>query len=122
MTRTADLHPQEDEAEEEVPDRQRFRRRRWVALLAVVTVLALGYLVVFTSLFGVHSVEVVGARTIPADTVRAAAAIEPGTPLVRLDTDQVRARVARLPKVFAVDVSRSFPGTVEIAVTERTPV
>jgi cell division protein FtsQ len=70
----------------------------------------------------VHAVEVVGARTIPADTVRAAAAIEPGTPLVRLDTDEVRARVAKLPKVFSVDVSRSFPGTVEIAVTERTPV
>lgn len=112
-----DLHPEEPEP----PGRPRFRRR-WITLLSALTVLAIGYLVLFTSLFGVHSVDVVGVRTIPPDTVRAAAAIEPGTPLVRLDTDQVRARVARLPKVFSVEVSRSFPGTVEIAVTERTPV
>jgi cell division protein FtsQ len=34
----------------------------------------------------------------------------------------VAARVAKLPKVFSVDVSRSFPSTVEITIVERTPV
>ena len=108
--------------EEQPPNRPHYLRRRWIALLAVLTVLGIGYLVLFTSLFGVRSVEVTGVKTIPPDTVRAAAAIESGTPLVRLDTDAVRDRVAKLPKVFSVEVSRSFPGTVEIAVTERTPV
>jgi cell division protein FtsQ len=42
--------------------------------------------------------------------------------LVRLDTDEVRDRVAALPKVFSVEVSRSFPGTVEVAIVERAPV
>jgi cell division protein FtsQ len=91
-------------------------------MATALTVLGVGYLVLFSSMFGANEIEVTGVRTIPADTVRAAAAIEPGSPLVRLDTDQVRDRVAKLPKVFQVNVSRSFPGTVVIEVVERTPV
>lgn len=112
---------QERERDDERP-RRPYLRRRWIALLAVITVLAIGYLVLFTSTFGARSVTVLGATTIPADAVRAAAAIEPGTPLVRLDTDEVAARVAKLPKVFSAQVSRSFPSTVEITIVERTPV
>jgi len=111
-----------DEPEVEEPPSRPYLRRRWIALAALVTVLGVGYLVVFTSTFGARSVNVVGARTIPADAIRAAAAIEPGTPLVRLDTEEVAARVGKLPKVFSVEVSRSFPSTVEITVVERTPV
>jgi cell division protein FtsQ len=108
--------------DDERPGPRPFVRRRWIALAMLVTVLGVGYLVIFTSTFGARSVNVAGARTIPADAVRAAAAIEPGTPLVRLDTDAVAARVGKLPKVFSVQVSRSFPSTVEITIVERTPV
>jgi cell division protein FtsQ len=114
--------PPDDHEHEEPPSRRNYLRRRLIALAAVVTVLVIAYLVVFTSLFGVHTVEVTGTRTIPPEAVRTAAAIEPGTPLVRLDTGDVMARVAALPKVFSVEVSRSFPSTVEIAIVERTPV
>jgi cell division protein FtsQ len=116
------LPAQEPEEERPLPGRRRSLRRRWIAVAVLAGLTGVAYLVIFTSLFGVRSVEVTGLKTIPADQVRAAAAIEPGTPLVRLDTDEVRDRVARLPKVFSVEVSRSFPSTVEIAVTERVPV
>src|SRR2546421_3542403 len=109
--------PDEDE-----PPKRSYVRRRWIALAVAVTILGLGYLVIFTSTFGARSINVLGAKTIPADVIRAAAAIEPGKPLVRLDTDEVAARVAKLPKVFSVEVSRSFPSTVEITIVERTPV
>ncbi|MFC7616776.1 cell division protein FtsQ/DivIB [Actinokineospora soli] len=56
------------------------------------------------------------------EEVRSVAAIVPGTPLARLDTDEIAARVLELPRVAAVDVGRSLPNTVEIAVLERTPV
>jgi cell division protein FtsQ len=114
--------PDEEPEEQRLPTRSNYLRRRLIALAVLTGIVGIAYLVWFTSLFGANSIEVTGVRTISADSVRAAAAIEPGTPLVRLDTDQVRDRVAKLPKVFAVEVSRSFPGTVEIAVTERTPV
>lgn len=114
--------PEEPEELEADEPRRRYVSRRWIALMSVVTVLVIGYLIVFTSMFGVRSVEVTGTTTIPVDAVRAAAAIEPGTPLVRLNTTEVHDRVAALPKVFSVEVSRSFPSTVEITVVERAPV
>jgi cell division protein FtsQ len=91
-------------------------------VLVVLSVLAVAYLVMFTSLLGVRSVEVTGVKEIPREDVLAAADIQEGTPMVRLDADEAAARVARLPRVYEVRVERSWPSTVEIIVTERTPV
>lgn len=104
------------------PTRGRYLARRWTALLVVLAVLGLGYVVMFTSVVGVRSVEVFGTREIPHDEVREAAAIELGTPMVRLDTEEIALRVAELPRVFEVRVSRSWPSTVDISITERDPV
>jgi cell division protein FtsQ len=104
------------------PSRRRYLARRWVAVLVVLALLGLTYVIMFTSLIGVRTVEVSGAREISAETVREAAAIELGTPMVRLETGEVARRVAELRRVSEVSVSRSFPTTVEIHVTERTPV
>ncbi|MPZ85759.1 MAG: FtsQ-type POTRA domain-containing protein [Actinophytocola sp.] len=114
--------PAGDPDERRGPSRRRYLARRWIALLIVLSVLGLTYVIVFTSLFGVRTVEVLGVEDIKPDAVREAAAIEPDTPMVQLDTDEVARRVAELPRVFEVSVSRSFPSTVEIHVTERSPV
>lgn len=89
------------------------------SLLSVLTVL---YIVFFTSAFGARSVDVIGAKDLTPDEVRAAAAIEPGSPLLVLDTEEIADRVRQLPRVGSVEVRRSFPATIEIEVTERTPV
>jgi cell division protein FtsQ len=102
--------------------RRRYLARRWLALLVVLTVVAIAYLVMFTSLLGVRSVDVLGTKEIPPEQVREAAAIELGTPMVRLAADEAATRVAALPRVAEVVVERSWPSTVEIIVTERTPV
>jgi cell division protein FtsQ len=91
-------------------------------VLVVACVVAVAYVVMFTSVLGVRSVEVIGTKEIPEADVLAAAAIEHGTPMVRLDADEAAARVATLPRVFEVVVERSWPSTVEIIVTERSPV
>lgn len=104
------------------PTRARYLTRRWVAMLVVLSVLAVAYLVMFTSVLGVRSVEVVGVKEIPKEAVIKAADIEEGTPMVRLDAAEAAARVARLPRVFEVRVERSWPSTVEIIITERAPV
>ena len=97
-------------------------RRRWVAVLSVVTVAALVYLVLFTSLLGVRSVEVVGASSVPADQIRAAAQVPDRKPMMLLDTGEIAGRVRQLPGLASVDVSRSWPSTLEITVTERVPI
>lgn len=88
------------------------------AALVVAAVVA----VLFTPALGVHTVRVTGTHVLSAQRVRDAAGIEPGTPILRVDTTTVRDRVAGIPQVASVRVSRSLPFTVHIAVTERSPV
>ncbi|MCG8914616.1 FtsQ-type POTRA domain-containing protein [Actinokineospora sp. PR83] len=101
---------------------RRYLVRRWAVLGSFTFVVGVVVVVFFTPLLGAHDVEVSGTEQLTADDVRAAAAVAPGTPLVRLDTDEVAARVAQLPRVDTVQVRRSYPGTVRIAISERTPV
>ncbi|SFW76597.1 cell division protein FtsQ [Amycolatopsis australiensis] len=104
------------------PTRQAEIRRRWVALLTVLTVVAGVYLLFFSSMLGVKDVAVSGARTVPADRIRAVAAVPADKPMLRLSTDEIRDRVAGMPGIATVEVSRSWPNTVEIQVTERTAI
>jgi cell division protein FtsQ len=67
-------------------------------------------------------VHVDGVTTMQADEVRKSAAIAPGTPLLRVDVDAARARIARLPQVASVAVTRGWPHTVVVTVQERVPV
>ncbi|MEY7971103.1 cell division protein FtsQ/DivIB [Saccharomonospora xinjiangensis] len=104
------------------PSRRRTAQRRRIALLSAVTVVALGYLVWFTPFLGVSTVEVVGVRTVSHAAVRSAAAVPVDHPLLRVNTDEVAARVGRLPGVATVDVARSWPSTLTITVTERRAI
>jgi cell division protein FtsQ len=100
------------------------RRRLLVIGVAVAVVLAVvgTWLVAFSSVFGVRSVEVRGVSVLTADQVRSAAHIDDGTPLVRVDTEAITERVEQLPEVESAQVSTSFPSTVVITVSERSPV
>jgi cell division protein FtsQ len=93
----------------------------WGALAAAVLGL-LAWLVYGTTVLGVRAVEVNGSVLAGPDQVRAVAAVTDGTPLARVDTDQVAARVRTLPSVGSVEVSRSWPHTLVIEVVERTAV
>ncbi|HEX4728331.1 MAG TPA: FtsQ-type POTRA domain-containing protein [Jatrophihabitans sp.] len=100
------------------------RIRGWLigAGLTLVLVVGLGWLVGFSSVLGVHSVLVSGNRELSRAEVESAAAVRPGSPLSRLDTSAIRARVAKLPEVRTVTVHTSYPSTVLIQVTERVAV
>ncbi|MFJ9786124.1 cell division protein FtsQ/DivIB [Amycolatopsis sp. NPDC101161] len=104
------------------PNRRVEIRRRWVALLSVLTVVALVYLLFFSSMLGARDVSVSGSRAVTADQIRAVAAVPLDKPMLRLSTDEIRDRVAAMPGIATVEVSRSWPSTVEITVTERTAI
>lgn len=102
------------------------RRRRGLAVLATVLVLliglsAAGWWALGRFGPGVAGVEVTGSRQVPARDVSDAAGVDPGTPLAAVDTDAVAARVAAIPGIASVEVDRSWPDTLTVAVTERTP-
>jgi len=113
--------------------RDRFARRRWSARLrrarpvllgvaAVGVAAGLVWLVMFSTALGVRDVEVEGLETMRTDQVVAAASVESGRPLARLDVDAIESRVGALARVADVEVERSWPGTVSIRVVERTAV
>jgi cell division protein FtsQ len=104
------------------PTRRRVLVRRWTALAVLLGVAGLVVALLVTPLLGVRGVTVTGANALSADAVRTAAAVPDGDPMLTLDTTGIAARVAALPRVATVDVTRQWPGTVRIAVTERTPV
>lgn len=83
---------------------------------------ALAWVLLVSSLFDARSVQVVGTRELPADEVRAAAAVPLGTPMLLLDTKGIQARVAAVPRVASVRVHSALDGTVWLELTERTPV
>jgi cell division protein FtsQ len=90
--------------------------------LAVLVVVAVGWSLLASPLLGVRTIQVDGLATLPSDQVREAAGIDTGTPLLRVDVDAVRARVARLPQVASVEVTRGWPHSVVITVVERKAV
>jgi len=106
---------------------QRRRRLRLLAIGAsVVVIAAVVWAVLFSSLFAVRDVDVVGLSEESALDGRAqvitAASIPVGEPLARLDSTGAQDRVLELPWVQEVEVRRAWPGSVVLAVTERTPV
>jgi cell division protein FtsQ len=108
---------------------QRARRRRlraatpWLAgLLAIAVAALIGWLVYGTSVLGVRHVVVEGNVQVSTAQVLDAAAVPSGAPLASLDLGGVAQRVRSLAPVRTAQVTRSWPATVVIDVTERVGV
>ncbi|MDP9791972.1 cell division protein FtsQ [Catenuloplanes nepalensis] len=108
---------------------RRARQRRiraalpWAIAVAIIAVASgIGWMIYGTSVLGVRHVEVTGAVLLDPPQVRDAAAVPDLTPLARVDTGAVAARVEALAPVDRAVVSRRWPGTLLIEVIERTGV
>jgi len=100
------------------------RRRRRIlgwALAALALAAGVAYLV-RTPLFGLSAVRVEGTQAVARDEVLAASQVRIGEPYLGLDLAAIRARVGALPRVAAVRVTRDYPSSLRIAVTERPAV
>lgn len=102
--------------------RRRTVRRVALGVLAVALVGALAWLVLLSPYLTARGVEVAGAGMAGEARVARAAEVAPGTPLARVDTDQLQRRVEAIPAVRHAEISRSWPHTLHVEVTPRTPV
>lgn len=105
--------------------RRREGRRRLQRLVdaGVVVVVALAFVgALWTPLLDVDEVRVTGAARTGEAPVLAQAGVAVGDPLIGVDLGAVGGRVAELPWVAEVHLSRGVDGLVELAVTERVPV
>ncbi len=103
----------------------RARRRPWRRVLWTLLLLALAgglvWLVWWSPVLSVSSVEVSGVSGAEASAVSGLVQVPEGTPLARVDTGAVAARVRTRPSVAEVSVERSWPTTLVVRVEPRTP-
>ncbi len=92
-----------------------------VTVLAVVVLLAGVVALYRSSTFSVQRVVVVGNKQLSAEQVRALAAVPATATLLRFPNEQVRTRLEESPWISSAIVTRDFPDTMRIRVTEFTP-
>ena len=113
--------------------RQRFARRQWrrrwlawryllVGVLVVALVAGGTWLVYFSDVLTVKRVEVSGEHLLSRQQVLKTAQVPDGEQLARLDVGAISARLRSLAEVRRVDVSRKWPSSVQIEITERVAV
>ena len=100
-------------------------RRRMRALIvagSVIVAAGLVFLVVNSPFLDVDRVEIVGAKHLTSNEVRAAARVHRHDALLFVHADAAARRLESLPWVERASVRREFPGTVRIVITEYVPV
>ena len=100
----------------------RRRLRVLVALVAITVGVVVVDLVLHSAWVSVSRFQVQGDRETSVAAVDAAAAPVLHHPMMSVDAALVRQRVSALPWVDTVVVSRHWPSTLVITVTERAPV
>lgn len=101
---------------------RRQRRRLAVGLVISVLVAAGVWVVAYSPVLATRTVDVRGTSLLTPDQVTRAAAVPSGVPLLRQDTTAIASRVRTLAPVRDVTVVRSWPDTIRLEITERTPV
>ena len=103
-------------------DEGRRRLRILVSAAGAIGLGALSYGVTRSPLFDVDTVRVRGATHTVPEQVIAAAGLDHDKAMTDVDEARIAARIEALPWVERATVARSWPGTVEVTLLERTPV
>ena len=100
----------------------RRRLRVLIAVTAALVALAAGLGVARSPLLAVRHVRITGIHHVTAADVVAAAGLTGRRQLIDVDGDRARRAIEGLPWVGTARVSREWPATVRIVVSERSPV
>ncbi|MFV1992051.1 MAG: cell division protein FtsQ/DivIB [Acidimicrobiales bacterium] len=103
-------------------DAGRRRLNRLVWLVGLVAILASAWMVTRSPLLDVDRVNVGGAERTSVLAVKEASGLELGAPMLDIDEAAVTRAIMTLPWVDEVSFSRSWPGTIQLNIAERTPV
>lgn len=90
-------------------------------LLAIVGV-GLALVLYFTPAMSARTIVVTGVGAVTREEVLDAARVQPGTPLLQINTNQVADRVAAIRRVASARVQRQYPSALRITIVERVPV
>ena len=101
------------------------RRRPWrlagQAAVVLAVLVGLTWVVGFSPVLGVRSVEVIGVPESEVPAIRTLAKVPMGEPLIRVDQHAVADRVAEIATLADVSIERSWPSTLVIHASPRVP-
>jgi cell division protein FtsQ len=97
-------------------------RAAFFVLASVGILTGIAWALLGDRLLVVRVITVSGTRLVTPAQVREKARVPAGTPLIRVDTAQVAARVETIRQVASARVSKDWPDGLSITVTERVPV
>ncbi|MFF4191654.1 cell division protein FtsQ/DivIB [Nonomuraea sp. NPDC001831] len=97
-------------------------RNAFLVLLTAGVVGSAAWLVFFSPVLGVRSIEIVGNLTVTSERIKQQAAVPDLHPLATVDLADVQARVLGIRQLATAKVDRVWPGTLKIEVVEREPV
>ncbi|MEV0228943.1 FtsQ-type POTRA domain-containing protein [Nonomuraea sp. NPDC050786] len=97
-------------------------RTAFLVLLTAGVVGSAAWLVFFSPVLGVRSIEIVGNLTVPSERIKQQAGVADLHPLATVDLADVQNRVLGIRQLAGAKVDRIWPGTLKIEVVEREPV
>ena len=104
------------------------KRVLWALAVLVPLVAVVAWIGWFSPWFALDTVQVritstsEAAGPLTTEEVQALVGVPEGTPLLRISPSEVESRVATLPQVAAVTVTRAWPSTLVVDVERRLPV
>lgn len=98
---------------------QRIRLLKGVAAALILIAVVAGAL--FSPLFDIDRFQISGLATLTPSEIEANSGLERGSAMVAADLSAAKARIESNPWVSNASLKRSYPGTVQIAVTEEIP-
>jgi len=120
---TPEARAKRDDRERRRLENRRLYLKRVVLLgVAIAAVVVLGILASNSSVLDVENVVVEGNSYVGTAEVLERAQVPTGTALPSVDTAAIEERLLGDPWIASAQVKRSFPSTVRIIVTERSPV
>ena len=97
-------------------------RTAFLVLLTAGVVGTAAWLVFFSPVLGVRSIEIVGNLTVPSERIKQQAGVADLHPLATVNLADVETRVLGIRQLATAKVDRVWPGTLKIEVVEREPV
>jgi cell division protein FtsQ len=89
--------------------------------MALAIVAAAAWALLGSSLLVVRSVQATGTPLVSRSRILAAAGIQLGTPLIRVDPAVVAQRIEQIAQVQSARVTRAWPDKIVISVRDRVP-
>jgi cell division protein FtsQ len=92
------------------------------AVLVAIVGVALALVLYLTPAMSARTIVVTGIGAVTREEVLDAARVQPGTPLLQINTSQVAERVAAIRRVASARVQRQYPSALRISIVERVPL